>query len=119
MLEHLFIGSSPTDESCAQVGQDNYMEESRIECRRFIDLIRKKFGDEPEKTRLAIKSSPHDFGTYLEVVVYFNPEDEESRQYAYAVEDNTPATWWDESVIDWKTEVRFDGTKDSSLDSPC
>jgi len=44
----------------------------RAECQRFIALLRKQFGPEPDGARLAVKSFPHDFGDYLEVVCCFD-----------------------------------------------
>ena len=93
MRDFLSIGSSPCDEPCAQVGQRDYDEKAQEECRRFIELIRRTLGPEPEGARLAIKSFPHDFGDYLEVVCYFTTEITASVDYAYRCEAETPATW--------------------------
>lgn len=95
MKDYLNIGSSPCNEDCAQVGQDNYLEHSRNECKRFIELLRKKFGKEPEGARLAIKSFSHDFGLYREVVCYFDDALPQSVEYCYNIEANTPTHWED------------------------
>jgi hypothetical protein len=52
--------------------QEDYMPRARAECQRFIALLRRKCGPEPEGARLAVKSFLHDFGDYLEVVCYFD-----------------------------------------------
>ena len=44
----------------------------------------------------AVKSFPHDFGTYREVVVYYDTEENDS--IAYEIEANLPTTWDDEPV---------------------
>lgn len=93
MTDHLSIGSTPAEESCAQVGREDYYEAARAECLRFIDLIRKTVGPEPPGARLHIHSNPHDFGTYLEVCVQFDVWDKEAADYAYRVEDKAPMTW--------------------------
>ena len=95
MKDYLTIGSSPVEEECAQVGSDNYSERAREECKRFIELIRKVNGEEPPGARLSIKSFPHDFGNYYEVVCYFDDADEESMKYAFDLENNSPLTWED------------------------
>jgi len=95
MREYLTIGSSPAEEDCAQVGDDDYDQKSREECQRFIELIRKKFGDEPKGARLSIKSFLHDYGSYREVVCYYDDEFPKSVDYAFNVENNAPATWED------------------------
>ena len=63
------------------------------ECQRFIELIRETLGPEPEGAELAIKSFPHDFGTYYEVVIWFDPNDAVALAYAVRCDDDTPRTW--------------------------
>jgi len=95
MPSYLTLAPAPVEEDCAQVGTDDYTARARDECRRFMALLRTKFGPEPEGARLAIKSFPHDFGDYLEVVCYFDETLPESVEYAYRCEDKLPATWDD------------------------
>jgi hypothetical protein len=97
MENYLVLAPAPIEEDCAQVGTDDYTARARAECRRFIALLRKKFGPEPEGARLAVKSFMHDFGEYLEVICYFDDTLPESVEYALHCEDNLPATWDDES----------------------
>jgi len=91
--DYIDIGSSPSDEQCAQVGSEGYHQRAREECTRFIQLIRKHLGPEPEGARLAVKSFPHDFGSYLEVVCWFDEDNEEARKYAFKCESDGPRTW--------------------------
>jgi hypothetical protein len=93
MRDYLTIGSAPCDEDCAQVGQPNYTWHAREECQRFIQLIRKKLGPEPEGARLAVKSFPHEFGDYLEVVCHFDTDMPDAVDYAYRCESDALATW--------------------------
>ena len=93
MRDFLTLGPAPYEEHCVCVGEDNYEERARAECRRFIALLRKIVGPEPAGARLGIQSFPHDFGDYLEVVCYFNSDIPESVEYAYRCEEQTPATW--------------------------
>ena len=97
--DSLYIGESPWEESCAQLGSDMYWSNANKECKRFIQQIRRHYGAEPEGARLYIKSNPHDFGTYLSVECEFiwNPmgefseEDEEytpSQEYAFEIEED-------------------------------
>lgn len=93
MREHLTLGPVPAEEDCAQVGEDGYGERALEECRRYIALLRKKFGPEPDGTRLTTKSFPHDFGSYLEVVVKFDDTNERAVAYAFELEGEAPARW--------------------------
>jgi hypothetical protein len=93
MQDFITLGTAPVDESCVQVGQPDYDDKARGECRQFINLLRHTFGDEPSGARFAIKSFSHDFGTYYEVVCLFDAEEEAAAHYAYRCEDEVPATW--------------------------
>ena len=100
MRDYLSIGPSPCDEDCVQLGTEGYYERAKDECKRFIKLIRKVCGPEPEGSTamLGIKSNMHDFGDYLDVVCYFDDQDELGMKYAFHVEGNTPETWDDDDI---------------------
>ena len=93
MRQYFSIGSTPSEEDCAQVGQPDYRRKALEECERFIALIRDTLGSEPEGAELAIKSFSHDFGTYYEVVIWFEPDDAAAVAYAVRCEDDAPTTW--------------------------
>jgi hypothetical protein len=93
MRDFINIGSTPYDEPCAQVGTPDYREKALAECKKFIQLLRKKFGPEPESAELRVKAFPHDFGTYYEVVCFYDTDSQESVDYALRCEGETPATW--------------------------
>ena len=99
MRDYVSIGSAPCDEDCVQVTKEgDYHEAMKTECRRFLELIRKKLGPEPPGTRLAVKANPHDFGTYYDVICYFNDNDDEGRHYAFRCEAQSPRTWGDDKL---------------------
>lgn len=93
MRDYIEIGPSPVEENCVQVGSENYTERAREECKRFINLIRSKLGEEPEGAELKIKSFPHDFGAYCEVVCYYNDNNAEAINYAFRCEEEAPTRW--------------------------
>ena len=80
-------------EDCAQVGTDNYNKRARRECRAYLELLRRALGPEPPGARLSVKSNLHDFGSYLSVVCYFNPNDEAAMNYALRCESDGPKEW--------------------------
>jgi len=96
--DYVVIGPAPADEDCAQVGEDNYEAQARRECKLFITLLRETFGEEPSGAYLSIKGFPHDFGTYYEVVCYFNHRVRESIEYALRCEREAPTTWGEEAA---------------------
>ena len=94
MFDYINIGPAPAEEDCAQVGDDDdYYVKAKIECRKFIELIRKELGPEPEGAKLVVKSFPHDFGNYCEVVCRYDVENEKAVEYAFKCEADAPTTW--------------------------
>ena len=93
MHNYFCIGPSPYEEECAQVGEPGYREQAVAECTRYIELLRRTIGPEPEGAALRVKWFAHDFGSYCEVVCDFNPDMPASVEYALRCEDHTPATW--------------------------
>ena len=93
-MRHYFsLGQTPSAEDCAQVGQPDYRRKALAECERYIALIRETLGPEPEGAELTVKSFPHDFGTYYEVVIWFEPDAPAAVAYAERCEDDAPSTW--------------------------
>lgn len=96
---YINIGPSPTNEECAQVGTENYSVRSRQECRAFANQLRRLFG-EPARGHLGVQAFLHDFGTYREVVAYYDADDEESRVWAYKIESEAPTCWDAEAIAE-------------------
>jgi hypothetical protein len=95
MRDWIDIGSSPPAEACAQLGSDGYWEEAKREGRAYIELLRRALGPEPVGANLSIRSNPHDFGSYLSVVCYFETESSEATDYALRCEAEGPEEWDD------------------------
>src|SRR4051812_20653404 len=88
-----WIGPVPAMEDCAQVGDPDYARDARVECRAFIEAIRKVCGREPEGARLAIMPQEHDAGTYYECAVIYDGDNEWAARYAAKVDSEAPTTW--------------------------
>ncbi|KKN20131.1 hypothetical protein LCGC14_0938740 [marine sediment metagenome] len=100
MRDHISIASAPALEDCVQVNPSgDYHDAMKAECRRFLDLIRKKLGPEPPGAMLTVKSNPHDFGSYYEVACLFDDENEEARKYAFRCEAEAPLRWSDDKRV--------------------
>ena len=100
MTDYLNIGPTPYDVDCAQVGSPDYIRLSTIECRAFAlqcqRVLRAKYPD--YTVRVGIKAFPHDFGTYWEVVVYYDPENEEEIKQAFYLESADISDWDKEAI---------------------
>ena len=95
-MDYLSLGPVPSEESCEQVGTPAYSPtRARRECRRFVELLRKTFGPEPEGARFRITSNPHDFGNYFDVIIEYDSNNREAVKYAFRAEDDTPSRWED------------------------
>jgi hypothetical protein len=69
-MDYLVIGSA----GFAQVGQPDYYEKMKIEMKVLLDHIRGTFPipEFPFHCGMAVKSFPHDFGTYHEIVLHYD-----------------------------------------------
>ena len=108
MRETLELSPTPVDEQCEQIGPNYRPEIARAECRAFIGQLRRMFGEEPAGATLKISSNPHDFGTYYEVAVRFDDENDAAVEYAYHLESNLPEQWDDTARRELGLEVRAD-----------
>lgn len=88
-----WIGPCPAEEEAVQIGDADYATTAKGQCRKYIEAIRQVCGPEPEGARLTIKSQPHDFGSYYEVAVVFDGENEAAAAYAAKCDEHAPTTW--------------------------
>lgn len=101
MIEFIYLGSTPPDEPCAQLGTYGYGELVVAECERYRKLILQKFGEPPAGVDLRMKWAQHDYGDYAELVVFVDPADKAAQDWALAVEWNGPLTWDDTEPHTW------------------
>lgn len=97
-METITLGPTPADESCAQVGSNDYHERAAVECqvyrRQLLRMYKAEHGkDLPEGCTLKITNEAHDFGTYHEVGVRYNDSFRDAIEAAFWFDANTPAHW--------------------------
>ena len=92
-MDHLDLGSAPSDEDCAQLGRDNYEVRAKRECRALVNQLKRLCGAPPPNTRFRIMANPHDFGIYYSVVIDFDPNDQDAAAYAYRCDEASPSQW--------------------------
>jgi len=91
MRDYIALGPTPCGESCEQLGANYDPTKAAIECSVFINQLDRVFpGNE-----FGVKRFHHDFGTYMEVVVYYDDSNESEIDSAFNVEGNTPEYWDD------------------------
>ena len=99
MREFLELGTTPCNEECAQLGTYGFRERVLKECnvyKRQLQRVVESMGKPvPDGFELRIKSFTHDFGTYYEVVAFY--ENDEAAELAYELEAVLPESWDEES----------------------
>jgi hypothetical protein len=85
MRDYLELDTVPTEEDCAYVNQPDYHARARREARAYINQILRHY-PAPDYGDLCIKRNAHDFGEYLSIKIIFDDTDEESCNWAYAIE---------------------------------
>lgn len=97
MQDYIELGSAPSDEDCVQVSSDDstYFEKMRVECLRYKQFLATLFPNIPKNCMFVTKKFLHDFGPYLEVVIYYETNDQASEDYALNIEGHLPRKWTD------------------------
>lgn len=99
------IGSVPSSEPCTQVSKDNdYMPMMKLECRTYRDQLLRLWGEKliPGMS-FTVKTYPHDFGSYSEVCVAYDDDNEAQTDLAVEIQNETPLFWDSEAKEDLKT----------------
>lgn len=114
-IEEYEIGSTPVEENCIQVrhrrpmvhNTEDYIPAMREECQRYKTLLEKRFTNIPNGMRFKIKRFPHDFGSYYEVCVVYDTEDEYHNEVFLFIDGHLPMQWTDKEVFDVESEVKL------------
>ncbi|MCK6435227.1 MAG: hypothetical protein L6Q68_19665 [Aquabacterium sp.] len=92
--EEITLGSTPCDEPCTGVSQNDYERPMRDECTVHRRMLERLAPPPPASSgALGIKRFGHEFGAYLEVVANFDSSDEAATDWAYDLESNSPTKW--------------------------
>lgn len=91
-------GPTPAYANAAQIGDEDYRQRSKAECKAWMAQLVRFMGEPPEGARLIILPSQHDYGTYYEVAVRVEAGTEaaanpEAIDYAYRCEGEAPTEW--------------------------
>ena len=118
MRDYIEIGSSPFDESCAQVGDAYYEMRSKIETKAYLNQLNRMFPEVLNSSTLSfsIKTFQHDFGPYKEVVINYDSDNEEEYEIVISkIDKNIPSNWDEEALKEKKTQTNIlEGIKNDS-----
>ena len=87
------LGSAPASETPIGVGTVEYAAHARLECERYLELVRQAIGPEPEGVTLRVSCSDHDLDPYSEVVVEYDDANTAARAYAIRCDREAPTSW--------------------------
>ena len=100
MLDYLNLGSTPSDEDCAQVGSPDYQNRANKELDAYKAQLERMFPGLETHKRMEFKKMwfPHDFGSYGEIVITYDDDNELEAATAIEIEWNTPTNWDQEAI---------------------
>lgn len=87
MRDYLDFETTPADEPCAQVGDEDYSKWARLEVEALRAQLLRTFGEPPSG------GFKRDFGSYLGLRFIFDDEDEAAGEYGYNIEGEFPQYW--------------------------
>lgn len=97
MRDFMYLGETPSDESCVQVGAGDGGYTNTLHMRQeqqvMIRYLRRLFGLEPQGAALKIRSEQHDFGELLTIVCEYRDDEPRSVEYAFKLEKEWPERW--------------------------
>ena len=95
MHNEITLGATPSNEPCVSVtANGDYFQAMQAECGIFKrQLIRQFVCPDHVLAYFKLKTNPHDFGSYMEVILVFEDADLDSSEFANNVEENLPDVW--------------------------
>ena len=90
MRDFVNLASVPIEEDCISVEPSGvYVDSMKKECNVFKHQLMRMF----PTVSFRVKSFPHDFGVYSEVVACYDDINEEMMEEAWSVQDELPSHW--------------------------
>lgn len=96
MIDTMYLGSSPAEESCVQTTDPDYEVKALDECNRYKEFLLKSYKDAHGHDcpcHVYVKHQPHDFGVYYEVVARYDDNDRQQIAAAFWLESEAPTKW--------------------------
>ncbi len=94
MRDYVEIGACPAEEPAIQVMKDRDTSlYQRKQCTIYKNQLIREFGNPPEGASFVTRGNEHDFGRYYEVAVTYDDSFPEAIDFAFNVENESPAEW--------------------------
>jgi hypothetical protein len=86
--------TTPWEERCAQIIDDNYCDNARIEAKVYLSQLLRTLGEVPHGTFFKNIWCRHEFGQYLDIQFHYNDQEQQHAIYADKLERGVEK--WDE-----------------------
>jgi hypothetical protein len=96
MKDYLYLGTTPSDEQCPQVGKDDGSLIAEI-CNIYRKQLQTLATELNFEVAIVVRSCNHDFGTYYEVAAKYDSNNERHMNEAFELDGKVPQYWNDES----------------------
>ncbi len=97
-FDFIELGGTPNDEDCTQIEDLDHEKWNKVECRVYINQLKRLFPEQCKLTTLDLIRNIHDFGIYYEVGAPYREGNEEQEDAVYEIEGNLPNNWDEESI---------------------
>ena len=96
-MNYMEFDTTPSDEPCASLGEANYHLRSLLEFEAISCQLKRQFPKIMDKVQIKLGVCEHDFGTYHEVRLRWDPLLADSEKSVFKMESNWPEKWDDEA----------------------
>jgi hypothetical protein len=100
MRETFWFGPTPSDETCTQVGDPDYVIKGYAECKAYVGQLYRFLAEKdytrdkiPNEFKLYVKREAHDLGFYYEVVSRFPSDLEVGYDISILIDNEGPSVW--------------------------
>lgn len=93
MRTSIGLGAVPGDESPVGISEDFYEIKGKSQCQAYIGQLTRIFGEPSGSSIYAVEKFLSEESFYYEVVIRYDQESEEEREFALTVEGALPQKW--------------------------
>lgn len=101
MRDYIEFETTPTCEDCVQVSSSKpYLEDMKKQANRYLEMLRNRFPFiDNVGLEIRLKSCTHDFGSYIQIAIYYDIDKPEQCEAVTFIENNLPEKWKDNEVL--------------------
>jgi hypothetical protein len=105
--------TTPFGERCAQIGQDNFRQNTKLEAAAYINQLTRVFGQIPMGTFFQREWCSHELGEYLDIRFYYDDEVQAHVSYMSCIERGIER--WDAAALEELLTSGYDLPKEKVI----